>query len=373
MSRAQQASSPAILKQLEELLGRFGEGSGQKGDGKGKAWGPREPKWHCAACGAQGNWASRAQCRTCSAAKSGSAFPVVQAARARSAPPAPRPAIAPAASGPSGGTIAAKPPATDLDPEAAELNLARSMEAWARALGGPKELKDKELAKATARLQAAEAAVAAKRPVATRVRSGQDRLAHRIKARETAAGALEAQKVLHDKAIETHQAALAAEKEAEKELAEAQAEADRARTTAVPPAAPSQDAALRLRMAQLAADGGSVADLLAAMDRHLENVVQQQLVQPRPPPPPSEQPQGSGEEPGAMKVEPPLSQGGAGAATPQPTATPKLDDDMDGARGVIASASLPTGASPPTKRAKAVTIAEPTPAEAAAGEVKPGQ
>ena len=74
-----------------------------------------------------------------------------------------------------------------------------------------------------------------------------------------------------------------------------------------------------------------------------------------------------------MKLEPPHSQCGAGAAPPQPTATPKLDDDMDGARGVIASASLPTGASPPTKRAKAVTIAEPTPAEAAAGEVKPGQ
>jgi len=246
------------------------------------------------------------------------------------------------------------------------------MEAWARALGGPKELKDKELAKATTKLQAAEAAVAAKRPVATRVRSGQDRLAHRIKAREAAAEALEAQKVLHDKALEAHLAALAAEKEAEKELAEAQAEADRARAGAVPPAVPSQDTALRQHMAQVAANGGTVADLLAAMDRHLEAAVQQQPAQAQPPPPASGVPQGTGELPGAMKVEL-LSQTSAAAATPQPTATPKLDDDMDGARGVKASASQPTGASPPTKRAKAVAIAEPTPAEAAAGDIKPGE
>ena len=119
MSRAQQQTSPAILKQLEELLGRFAKGAGQKGDGKGQAWGPREPKWHCAACGAQGNWASRAQCRTCSATKSGNALPVVQAARARSPPPAPKPALVNASSGPSGGSAATKAPATDLDPEAA--------------------------------------------------------------------------------------------------------------------------------------------------------------------------------------------------------------------------------------------------------------
>ena len=371
MSRAQQQASPAILKQLEELLGRFAKGAGQKGDGKGQAWGPREPKWHCAACGAQGNWASRAQCRTCSATKAGNALPVVQATRARSAPPAPKPALV-IASGPSGGTAATKAPAADLDPEAAELSLARSMEAWARALGGPKELKDKELAKATARLQAAEAAVAAKRPIATRVRSGQDRLAHRIKAREAAEEALEAQKALYVKANEAHLASLAAEKEAEKELSEAQAEADRARTAGAPPAVSPQDAALRQRMAQVAAAGGTVADLLATMDRHLESALHTQPAQPQVPQS-TEVPQATGENPGGAKVEPTPTQEGLEQATPQQAATPRMDDSMDGARGVKAAAAAPTGASPPTKRAKAVGIVEPTPAEAAAAEVKTGQ
>jgi len=260
----------------------------------------------------------------------------------------------------------------DLDPEAAELSLARSMEAWARALGGPKELKDKELAKAASRLQAAEAAVAAKRPVATRVRSGQDRLAHRIKAREAAAEALEAQKALHDKAIEAHLASLAAEKEAEKELAEAQAEADRARTAGATPAVSPQDAALRQRMAQVAAAGGTVADLLATMDRHLESAIHSQPAQPQMPQP-SEEAQATGEILGDTKVEPTPTQAGLEQATPQHAATPRLDDSMDGARGVKAAAATPTGTSPPTKRAKAVSVVEPTPAEAAAAEVKTGQ
>jgi len=246
------------------------------------------------------------------------------------------------------------------------------MEAWARALGGPKELKDKELAKATARLQAAEAAVAAKRPIATRVRSGQDRLAHRIKAREAAEEALEAQKALFAKANEALQASLAAEKEAEKELSEAQAEADRARTAGATPAVSPQDAALRERMAQVAAAGGTVADLLATMDRHLESALHQQPAQPQLPQS-TEAPQATGENPGGAKLEPPTTQDGLEHATPLQAATPRLDDSMDGARGVKAAAASPTGASPPTKRAKAVGIVEPTPAEAAATEVKTGQ
>ena len=125
-------------------------------------------------------------------------------------------------------------------------------------------------------------------------------------------------------------------------------------------------------MAQVAAAGGTVADLLATMDRHLESALHTQPAQPQVPQS-SEVPQATGENPGDAKVEPTPTQEGLEQATPQQAATPRMDDSMDGARGVKAAAASPTGASPPTKRAKAVGIVEPTPAEAAAAEVKTGQ
>ena len=125
-------------------------------------------------------------------------------------------------------------------------------------------------------------------------------------------------------------------------------------------------------MAQVAAAGGTVADLLATMDRHLESALHQQPAQPQLPQS-TEAPQATGENPGGAKPEPPTTPDGLEHATPLQAATPRMDDSMDGARGVKAAAATPTGTSPPTKRAKAVSVVEPTPAEAAAAEVKTGQ
>ena len=224
-----------VLRALADLLSHQPGGRAQSGERGARQksqeakFGPREPLWDCTICGTAGTFANRAVCRECG--KEPKAAQVAKPAT-RATTPRGRVSFAQAVTGKhSAGPAAGTGSSPGLDEEAKRLATAKEYEAWARRIASEPE-RTQEMELAAARVEAAEAAVAAKRPLATQLRSSQDRLTHRLKVMELATAKLGDLTVSRDLAEAELVASATALEEVEREVAAAQLKVDQERLVA---------------------------------------------------------------------------------------------------------------------------------------------
>ena len=234
-----------------------------------------------------------------------------------------------------------------------ELTTAKSMVAWAKGLEEPQ--RTNELEKADRRLEAAEAALAARRPLATQLRAAQDRLRHRQKVTEAAVKALTDLKEAAAVAEAELVAAATAQEEAEGELKDTQLAVDRERFAAAGIATPDPAAALHAQKCAYLADQ-LTQRLAAAQDAASSSILQDLIL-------------GLNLLPGAPSLAPPGQK--EAPATPDPLgiaaerdglpAAPKTPPPEEGTKSEAESTQgtdAPTPPLPPTAVDPPATAAE---------------